>query len=62
MAFGIELGAYAENEDFHCRGDPEPHIRSQNIIPYSESFRWHIRVTFKGNIITGGVDETFVKA
>src|SRR5947199_6971699 len=26
MAFGIELGAYAENENFLCRGNAEPHI------------------------------------
>lgn len=62
MAFGIELGAYAENEDFHCRGDPEPHIRSQNIIFSSESSRWHIKITFKGNTITRDVEKTFTKA
>jgi tRNA A-37 threonylcarbamoyl transferase component Bud32 len=62
MAFDIKLGAYAENEDFLCRGDAEPHIRSQNIIFYSASSRWHIKVTFKGNTITGDVEETFIKA
>ena len=58
----IELGDYAENEDFQVRNDAEPHIRSQNIIFSSESARWHIKVTFKGNTITGDVDETFIKA
>lgn len=62
MAFGIELGAYVENEDFLCRGDAEPHIRSQHIIFYSESSRWYIKVTFRGNTITGDVEETFIKA
>jgi serine/threonine protein kinase len=62
MAFGIELGAYAENEDFLCLGDDEPHIRSQNIVFYSESSRWHIKITFKGNTITRDVGETFIKA
>ncbi|KAI9889131.1 MAG: hypothetical protein M1814_005793 [Vezdaea aestivalis] len=50
--FSIELGTYAENEDFLCRGDAEPHIRSQNVIFCSKGARWHIKVTFKGNIIT----------
>jgi Protein kinase domain len=62
MAFSIELGAYTENEDFLCRGDVEPHIRSQNIIFYSESSKWHIKITFKGNTITRNVEETFIKA
>jgi serine/threonine protein kinase len=62
MASDIKLGAYAENEDFLCRGEAEPHIRSQGIIFCSASSRWHIKVTFKGNTITGDVEETFIKA
>src|SRR5271170_7162833 len=62
MAFGIELGTYSENEDFLCLGDDEPHIRSHNIVFYSGSFRWHIKITFKGNTITRHVGETFIKA
>lgn len=58
----IELGDYAENEDYQVRNDAEPHIRSQNIIFLSEGFRWHIKVTFKGNTITRDVDKTFIKA
>ena|SRR5947209_6136443 len=37
-------------------------IRSQNIVFYSASSRRHIKVTFKGNTITGDVEETFIKA
>ena len=62
MASGIEMGAYAENEDFLCLGDDEPHIRSQNIVFRSGSSRWHIKITFKGKTVTGDVGETFIKA
>lgn len=59
----IELGEYAENEDYQVCNEAEPHIRSQNIIFSSEGSRWHIKVTFKGNtIVTRDVDETFIKA
>jgi serine/threonine protein kinase len=62
MTFGIELGAYAENENFLCLGGDEPHIRSQNIVFYSDSSRWHIKVTFKGNTIIGDVGDAFIEA
>lgn len=58
----IELEDYAENEDYQVRNDTEPYIRSQNIIFFSDGFRWHINVTFKGNTITRDVDKTFIKA
>ena len=61
-SFCIELGPYAENEDFLCRGDAEPHVRSQNIIFSSKDSRWYIKVTFKGNTITGNAEEIFIKA
>lgn len=57
----IEMGHYAENEGYQVRNEAEPHIRSQNIIFSSEGFRWHIKVTFKGNTITSDVDKTFIK-
>lgn len=60
--FYIKLGHYAEHEDFLCHGDPEPHIRSQNVIFYSGSSKWHIKVTFKGKIITRDVEGAFIKA
>lgn len=58
----IELGDYAENQAYQVRNEAEPHIRSQNIIFFSKGFRWHIKVTFKGNTITRDVDKTFIKA
>lgn len=58
----IELGDYTENEDYQVHNDAEPHIRSQNIIFFSKGFRWHIKVTFKGNTITRDVDKIFIKA
>lgn len=47
--FDIELGPYAENEDFLRRDDAEPHIRSQNIIRYSKRLRWHMKFTLETN-------------
>ncbi|KAF2193631.1 hypothetical protein K469DRAFT_712418 [Zopfia rhizophila CBS 207.26] len=35
MLFDVDPGDYNEQEDFKCRGDPEPHIRSQKIIYHS---------------------------
>ncbi|KAF2182593.1 kinase-like protein [Zopfia rhizophila CBS 207.26] len=62
MSYEIELGAYKENVDFRSRGEPEPHIRSQNIIFSCEGHRWHIKVTFRGGILRGEVPDAFIKA
>ncbi|CAI6342319.1 unnamed protein product [Periconia digitata] len=59
MAIEADPTDYHEQEDFKCRGDPEPHIRSQNLLYRSDSYRWHIRFTFKGTIIREGDPSIF---
>lgn len=61
MTFDLELGAYKEDEDFLCRGDPEPHLRSQNAIFHSDGYKWHIKITFRGRILREKVAEAFLK-
>ena len=58
----IRLGVYSENKSFLCYGDAEPHLRSQNVIFYWKSSRWHTKVTFRGKTITGNVDGIFAEA
>lgn len=50
---------YHEHEDFKCYGDPEPHIRSQNLLYRSGDSRWHIKLTFEGTIIREDDPEVF---
>ena len=57
-----ELGFYTENEDFLCLDDSESHIRSQNIILHSKWFKWHIKITFNGKLITEDIEGNFVNA
>lgn len=60
--YAHEVGSYIENEDFLCLDDPEPHVRSQNIILHSKGFKWHIKLTFNGNLITDKIGRPFAQA
>lgn len=57
-----KLGSYTENEDYLYLGDPEPHIRSQNIILHSNKFNWHTKATFNGKLMADELEENFSQA
>ncbi|KAL9609947.1 MAG: hypothetical protein Q9167_005320 [Letrouitia subvulpina] len=44
-------GKYIENESFLCLGYPEPHIRHQELIFYSQQSKWNIKVVFRSEAI-----------
>ena len=44
-------GKYIEDESFLCLGYPEPHIRHQESIFYSERSKWSVKVTFRSEAI-----------
>ncbi|KAL2048966.1 hypothetical protein ABVK25_010819 [Lepraria finkii] len=37
---------YTEDDSFRCVGDPEPYVRRQDVIFYSQGSKWNIKVTF----------------
>jgi len=37
---------YTEDDSFRCVGDPEPYVRRQDVVLYSQGSKWNIKVTF----------------
>ena len=44
-------GKYVEDGSFLCLGHPEPHIRHQELVFYSQESRWTLKVTFMSEAI-----------
>lgn len=42
---------YTEEDSFRCLGDPEPYIRRQGVIFYSQGSKWNINVTFNSGAL-----------